>query len=226
MLNVRGVMISTPIHVIDFEGSRQSGIVEYGVATLLNQSITAGYSRICAPVGTISDFDRAQHGISEEQAAAFQSFTSDWPLFSGLREQGPFCAHNVAVESGLLQAVWPYPKTCPNFAEPELFVADWGPWLDTLMLYRRIYPGMDSYRLEELVAVFGLQDRLDTQAQTLCPPKRQRYHCALYDALASALLLARLFDEVELESASLRWLILQSAASESARESLGQQELL
>ncbi len=219
-------MISTPIHIIDFEGSRQSGIVEYGVATLLGQSITATYTRICAPVGTISDQDRAQHGIHEEMARAAAPFDREWSLFSALREQGPFCAHNVAVEAGLIAMVWPYPRKCPNFAEPGVEAASWWPWLDTLRLYRRIYPGLESYGLEVLVHTFGLQSELDQRAQLDCPAHRQRYHCALYDALASALLLARLFSEQELADASLRWLILQSAASESERASMGQQELL
>lgn len=219
-------MITAPIHVIDFEGSRQSGIVEYGVATLVGPSITGTYSRICAPVGTISDRDRAQHGINEEMANTFEPFDREWSLFSNLREQGPFCAHNVAVEAGLIATVWPYPKNCPNFAEPEIEAADWAPWLDTLRLYRRIYPGMASYGLEALVRDFSLQEELDRQAGLFCPAKRKRYHCALYDAMASALLLARLFSEPELEGASLRWLILQSASSESERESMGQQELL
>ncbi|PXA05138.1 3'-5' exonuclease [Coraliomargarita sinensis] len=219
-------MSATPIHVIDFEGSRQSGVVEYGVATLAGRSITATYSRICAPVGTISDLDRAQHGINEELAGTAEAFDREWTLFSGLRKEGPFCAHNVAVEAGLIATVWPYPKKCPNFAEPEAEAADWGPWLDTLRLYRRIYPGMESYGLEFLVKVFDLEEELDRLAQLHCPPHRRRYHCALYDAMASALLLARLFSEPELESASLRWLILQSASSESQRESMGQQELL
>jgi DNA polymerase III epsilon subunit-like protein len=219
-------MTSTPIHVIDFEGSRQSGIVEYGVATLLGRSITATYTRICAPVGTISDLDRAQHGISEELANSTEPFDREWSLFSRLRAEGPFGAHNVAVEAGLIATVWPYPKNCPNFAEPGVEAADWGPWVDTLPLYRRIYPGMESYGLEALVVAFGLQDELDRQAGLFCPPKRRHFHCALYDAMASALLLDRLFSEPELESASLRWLILQSASSASERESMGQQELL
>lgn len=219
-------MIITPIHVIDFEGSRQSGIVEYGVATLVGCSITATYTRICAPVGTISDRDRAQHGINEEMASTSEPFDREWSLFSTLREAGPFCAHNVAVEAGLIATVWPYPKECPNFAEPEIRAADWGPWLDTLRLYRRIYPGMESYGLEALVRDFSLQEELDHQAGLFCPAGRKHYHCALYDAMASALLLARLFSEPELESASLRWLILQSASSDSERELMGQQELL
>jgi len=219
-------MITTPIQVIDFEGSRQSGIVEYGVATLVDRSISATYSRICAPVGTISDLDRAQHGISEEVAKTAEPFDQEWSLFSRLREAGPFGAHNVSVEAGLIATVWPYPRKCPNFAEPGVEAADWGPWLDTLRLYRRIYPGMESYGLQALVVAFDLQEELDRQARLFCPARRQHYHCALYDAMASALLLARLFAEPELESASLRWLILQSAPSDSERESMGQQELL
>ena len=219
-------MFQTPIHVIDFEGSRQSGVVEYGIATVRADRVIAGYSRICAPIGTISDRDREQHGISEELAQGEAPFEVQWPLLSRLRREGPFCAHNVAVESGLLRAVWPYPGQVPNFAEPGLLEADWGPWLDTLQLYRRIYSGLESYKLQALVETFQLQDALEAQAQLLCPPGRGRYHCALYDALASALLLIRLFEEKELESASLRWLITQSASSSSRRESMEQQELL
>ena len=222
-------MFTTPIHVIDFEGSRQSGIVEYGVATVVSARITATYTRICSPVGTISDFDRAQHGIHEAQASTCEAFDQEWALFSGLREVGPFAAHNVAVEAGLIRTVWPHPRRCPNFAESEASeskAADWGPWLDTLPLYRRIYPGLESYGLEALVKVFGLQEQLDGQAESHCPVGRRKYHCALYDAMASALLLSRLFSEPELETASLRWLIMQSASSGTQRDSLSQQELL
>lgn len=217
-------MIYTPIHVIDFEGSRQSGIVEYGIATLVGRSIAETYTRICAPVGTISDLDRAHHGIHEEVANANEPFDCEWALFSKLRENGPFAAHNVAVEAGFIATVWPHPKECTNFAEQDTLVADWGPWLDTLQLYRRIYPGLESYGLEALVQVFNLQEQLDQQAGLLCPPGRQHYHCALYDAMASALLLAHLFSEPELMGASLHWLILQSASSERERQSMGQRE--
>lgn len=219
-------MIKTPIHVIDFEGSRQSGVVEYGIATIAEGRVTASYSRICAPIGTISDRDREQHGISEEVARGEVPFEDEWGLMLGLRETGPFCAHNVSVEAGLIQAVWPCPKRVPNFAESGLLEADWGPWLDTLQLYRRVYEGLESYKLEDLIELFGLQAELDEQAKLLCPPRRQRYHCALYDALASALLLIHLLGEKELESASLRWLITQSASSASKRQSMEQQELL
>lgn len=218
-------MIDTLVHVIDFEGSRQSGVVEYGIVTVSGRRITAAYTRLCAPVGTISDRDRAQHGISEVVACKEPPFHEEWALLSDLRTQGPFCAHHVAVESGLLQSVWPCPGQVPNFAEPGVWAADWGPWLDTLQLYRRIYPGLESYKLGDLVAAFQLQDTLEAEARRLCPPKRQHYHCALYDALASALLWIRLLEEEALAGAMLHWWIQQSASSADRRQSMEQREL-
>ena len=219
-------MFDTPIHVIDFEGSRQSGIVEYGCVTLERGEIVDAQTRICAPVGTITDLDRSQHGISETRAASEAMFEAEWTLFADLRESGPFCAHNAAVEDGFLRAVWPCPRTSPNFSEPGETVASWGPWLDTLYMYRRIYPQLESHKLQGLVAVFELQSELDSRAATLCPVDRRHYHCALYDAVASALLLRRLADEPSLKDASLRWLFLQSTSSDAARAAMGQQELL
>jgi len=219
-------MFDTPIHVIDFEGSRQSGVVEYGYATLEHGEIVDSQTRICAPVGTITDIDRGQHGISEDRASGEALFEAEWPLFAHLRETGPFCAHNASVEDGFLRAVWSCPRTSPDFAEPGQTTATWAPWLDTLHIYRRVYPHLDNHKLQALIVLFDLQSALDAHAATVCPAERRHYHCALYDALASALLLQRLADEPSLADASLRWLFLQSTASAAARDSMGQQELL
>ncbi|MDQ8208804.1 3'-5' exonuclease [Coraliomargarita sp. SDUM461003] len=219
-------MFETPIHVIDFEGSRQSGVVEYGYVTLQQGEIVASQTRICAPIGTITDIDRGQHGISEDRAAGEARFDAEWPLFARLRETGPFCAHNAAVEDGFLRAVWSYPRTSPNFSEPGQSIASWGPWLDTLYIYRSIYPQLEQHKLQVLITLFELQAALDAQAAVICPAERRHYHCALYDALASALLLRRLSEEPTLAEATLRWLFLQSSASDAARENMGQQELL
>ena len=67
--------------MIDFEGSRQSGIVEYGVVTLAGAKIVATYTRLCAAIGTISDRDRQQHGISEQAAAEQACFDTEWDFF-------------------------------------------------------------------------------------------------------------------------------------------------
>ena len=219
-------MFDTLIHVIDFEGSRQSGVVEYGYVTLENGEIVDSHTRICAPAGTITDFDRGQHGISEDRASCEAIFEADWSLFARLRQSGAFCAHNASVEDGFLRAVWPCPRTSPDFAEPGQTTATWAPWLDTLHIYRRVYPQLENHKLQALIEIFDLQATLDVQAVTICPAERRHYHCALYDAIASALLLRRLTEEPTLKDASLRWLFLQSAASSTARDAMGQQEFL
>ena len=218
-------MFDTPIHVIDFEGSRQSGVVEYGYVTLDRGEIVDSRTRICAPAGTITHFDQGQHGISEDRASSEALFEVEWSLFSCIRQSGAFCAHNASFEDGLLRAYWPCPRTSPDFSEPGQTTATWSPWLDTLHIYRRLYPQLESHKLQALIEIFDLQANLDAKAVTICPAGRCHYHCALYDALASALLLLRLTEEPTLKDVSLRWLFLQSVASDAARDAMGQQKL-
>ena len=218
-------MIETPIYVIDFEGSRQSGVVEYGVVVLLRTAIVEAHTRICAPVGTISNQDHMQHGISEEQAGKEALFDADWSLFADWRTKGPFCAHNASVEDGLLCSVWAHPRNSPNFAREGETITTWGPWLDTLYLYRQLYPQLTHFKISDLVAVFELQEELDELAKIYCPQKRRHYHCALYDAFACALLLKRLYSEPGLDRISLHWLFLQSASTSAERDSIGQLDL-
>ncbi|MFP4166830.1 MAG: 3'-5' exonuclease [Opitutales bacterium] len=220
-------MFETPVHVIDFEGSRQSGILEYGVVTLRRGTLEATHTELFAPTGTIADRDRRQHGLSEDGLAGRPTFDGDalWRFFAGLRETGPLCAHNASVEEGLLRSVWPYPRRSPDFSTDGRMVASWGPWLDTLHLYRRLYPDVGEHRLENLIGRFEQGQALQAYAELYCPEGRRQYHCALYDALASALLLRRLFEEPDLEEAGLPWMLRQSAPSEGGREAMQQQRL-
>ena len=212
------MMFADAIQVMDFEGSRQSGVVEFGVVTLRQGRIEGVETRICAATGTISDADRRQHGLGEAAVADHPPFQSYWEYFAGLRERGPFCAHNAAVEDGLLRAVWPYPRRSPDFSGRAGTVLSWGPWLDTLAVYRSLYPDLASHKLEALVERFALGARLDEAAAVYCPPDRDRYHCALYDSLASAFLLLQLWDEPSLSGIGLEWLMAESAASGKARD--------
>ena len=84
---------------------------------------------------------------------------------------------------------------------------------------------LDSYQLNTLIGLFGLEESLNQLAQEYCPKERIRYHCALYDALASALLLQRLFTLEELKGLSLFQLFTLSAGSASVFNERRQQEL-
>ncbi|CAI8310335.1 MAG: DNA polymerase III PolC-type [Opitutia bacterium UBA7350] len=219
-------MLKTPVHVIDFEGSRRSGIVEYGVVTLLEGRITETRTRLCAPTGEMQAREIQQHGIGQALLGNAKPFSEDWDYFAGLRSSGPLCAHNAGYEDALLKDVWSCPRRSLDFARPDsgAEIATWGPWLDTLQLYRHLYPDLARHNLSALIEIFELTKKLQTFALKFCPETRCRFHSALYDALASACLLLHLFQEPALKEVTLTWLLQQSASSDNAREALSQIE--
>ena len=108
-------MVSVPISVIDFEGSPQSGILEYGVVVLMQGELDVCYSRLCAAKGRIGRDEWALHKISSKDINSAMPFADDWELFARLRQMGPLCAHNASVENSFLRGEWPYPRSSPDF---------------------------------------------------------------------------------------------------------------
>lgn len=214
-----------PIFFIDFEGSLASGILEYGVVTLRGGQIVETKTRLCRATGPVRPEDAAVHGLQEDDTAAQAPFTGDWDYFAGLRERGPFAAHYAHIENSLLKSVWPYPRTSPDFARPGEGAAEWGPWIDTGRLYAQFHPQLPSGRLEDLVRACGLQAQLDSLAAAHCPAARRQYHAALYDALAGALLLARLAAESAVADKSVAWLLAMSTLNPEKRDALRQGKL-
>jgi len=214
-----------PVFFIDFEGSIASGVLEYGVVTLVGGRVTGALTRLCAPTGRVRAEDTQIHGLREESLARCEPFSSDWGLFAGLRERGPLAAHYAGAENSLLKATWPYPRSSPDYARPGGRVIDWGPWIDSARIYSQLYPGIESGRLESLVAACGLQAEVDALALVHCPPGRRRYHAALYDALAGALLLGSLSNKPELATLTTMQLIALSTLDPRKRDSIVQREL-
>ena len=88
-----------------------------------------------------------------------------------------------------------------------------------------LLPHLDSGRLEALIAALGLQARLDALALEHCPPDRRRYHAALYDALAGALLLIALAEDPQIGGLTLLQLLSLSTLDPGRRAALQQREL-
>lgn len=215
----------TPIHFIDFEGSATSGILEFGAVTLQGGAIVAAHTRLCRATGRVSVDDTKVHGLSADALKSQAYFASEWERFSGFRAAGPLAAHFAPVENSLLRKVWPYPRESPDFARPGRTATEWGPWIDTGRLYPQLFPQMGSYRLEDLVARHGLQPELEEEARRHCPPERRRYHAALYDALAGALLLLALLRRPELSDVTIPWLLQMSTVDGEKRDELRQGSL-
>lgn len=215
----------TPIHVIDFEGSKASGILEYGVVTLHKGDVSAVHTRICAPSSShIPAAETQVHGLGKEETSGKAPFTSEQELFMSLRESGPLCAHNAAFENHLLKSLWPYPRKSPDFASMATpkGIATWGPWIDTLRLYELVFPMLADHSLGALLKTFNLCEQLDIIASDYCPSGRCHYHCALYDAIGSALLLTHMGRLPGYEDLELSWLIDQS---QPATEEPGQLDM-
>jgi DNA polymerase III epsilon subunit-like protein len=217
--------ISQPVFYVDFEGGSASGILEYGVVKLLGGRIEACRTRLCCAAGRIRPEDAAVHGLDEAALASHRPFAEDWDYFAALREGGPLAAHYAGVENALLKSVWPYPRSSPDFARPGRRVIDWGPWLDSARIYAQLYPRFSSGALQSLVAACGLQAELDALALAHCPPDRRRYHAALYDALAGALLLVSLARDPQLARLTTMQLLALSTLDGEKRDALQQGNL-
>lgn len=212
------------IHVIDFEGNPASGILEYGVVSWRDGSIVATATGRCAATGPVRSEDAALHGLRAADVAGERRFSTRFDDFARLRETGPLAAHFAGAENALIKSVWPYPRTSPDFAREGGTTLEWGPWIDTGRLYPQLYPSVASARLEDLVATFRLQPALDAVASR-CPRGRRHFHAALYDALATTLLLARLAEERTVGERSVAWLLHLSTLDPERRTDLSQGKL-
>ncbi len=218
-------MEKTPLHILDFEGNTRCGIVEYGVVTLVAGRIVDVQTRLCRGDGPIDPVDSRLHGIRNRDLLDHEPVESDWLFFSGLRRTGPLGAHHAPVEDSLIRKVWPYPGPVPDFLNGGEMLNDWGPWIDTRRLYAHLFPDLDSHQLMDLVRLFHLEEELSGLAGEYCPETRRKHHCALHDALASALLLKQVYRLPGYETVDLWWLLFNSAAKRSTREDWLQGEL-
>lgn len=215
----------TPIHVIDFEGTPTSGVVEYGIASIHYSEIVATHTDLCEPTGELSLAESHQHGLFLSDLIATKPFEESLPLFTSIRKTGPLCAHNAAYEDKLITQTWPYTSDCTNYIDPSQTSNNWGPWIDTCQLYRYLFPSQPNHKLINLIHRFNLEENLAELSKKHCPKNRRKHHCALYDALASALLLLHLGTLKELRQAPLQWFILNSCSSIKKKNELNQTQL-
>ena len=215
----------TPIHFIDFEGNRASGILEFGVVTLRGGGVAATRTRLCAAAGRIPAEDTAVHGLDAAAVADAAPFAAEWDYFARLREGGPFAAHFASAENHLIKGAWPYARQSADFSHPGRTTNEWGPWIDTGRLLPQFHPEFPEAKLGRLVAALGLQGELDALAAAHCPEPRRRYHAALYDALAGALLLLALLRRPQFSAATLPWLLQMSTLDPGRRGAMQQGDL-
>lgn len=191
-MDPRRPWIEVPLHVLDFEGSRRTGVVEWGVVTLLGGQLVELRTERCAPLAPLALSETRCHGLVAADLAGHRPFSAYWSEFQNLRQSGVFVSHHAGVEATLLTDTWPHPAAVPAVAEVASSQAAWGPWVDTLTLARQHRPGLKDYSLGALIKSLGVEPQVVETAARLCPPDRAQPHCAGYDALAAACLLLRM----------------------------------
>ncbi|MBO7521510.1 MAG: hypothetical protein J6T16_04650 [Opitutales bacterium] len=187
MINFFKMKNEIPIFAIDFEGSKSIGIVEFGAVGILNGEIFFAKEALCAPEKDIDLKTQKITGIANELAAQNPPFEANYELFAQMRTRGIFAAHNFHTEDSLLRRYFPCPCRVKNFFTNQDTLS-WGPWLDSRILARKLISS-PSEKLSELAAALNLESELNFYAQKICTPARNKWHCALFDALASALII-------------------------------------
>lgn len=210
--------IKIPIYAIDFEGSKNIGIVEYGIAEITGGQISACKTRICAPKSRIGARDAKFFDISNARASANPPFESDLKLFCNMRKSGLFASHNATAEDTLLRDCLPAAPLSQNPLTGKAGAA-WGPYIDTCSLAKKLF-NLNSAKLADVTAALNLQSQLAQKAAEFCPEDRRKWHCALFDAIACALILIKICSFEGFEEVDCNWLLKYSNARAQTQGSL------
>lgn len=174
------LLIQSAITVLDFE---TTGVVpghpnepwQLGLAGIRDGALdTASLGGHWLRVGD-RPFNRhapGRHSQIRDALRAAPTLHDLWPELAPRLTGRLLAAHNAATERTVLAAAFPLHR--------------FGPWIDTLDLARRAWPGLRSHALEDLVAALGL----GVAVSRLCPGLEP--HDARYDAVAAGLLLCHL----------------------------------
>ena len=142
--------------------------VQIAVAHLDGAEVSPGLTSYLLPSRRVTWAARAVHGIGDELLVGAPRLIDLWPQVKASMQGRWIVAHGAATEKRFLR-VFPF--------------HGFGPWVDTLVLTRAVYPQLASHALGEAVHALGLQ----RDPEILTPGFR--WHDAQSDAVASLVLL-------------------------------------
>ena len=129
---------------------------------------------------------RKVHGIRDEDLAGAPGLLALWPEIKRHLVGAVVVAHGKGTEKRFLRAF-------PGHG--------FGPWVDTLLLARAAWPELPDHSLSALCEARGLSPKV----AAMIPGRR--WHDALYDAVASLVLLEDLAATFDLAGRPLDWLL-------------------
>lgn len=158
--------------VIDFEGSKKAGIQQAAVIDFYNFKI-----------------------ISSKEYNLIDGNFRDWlvDITRGIQIDY-WVAHNTHVEKLFITESAPY-RVNTGCQNKDI---TWGPWIDTLKIYRTLYPRIEDYTLKNLAKKFLNLEKINEIADRVCEKNSKSFHHAMYDSLITYELLKRLHAKINL----------------------------
>jgi len=166
----------TRFAAIDFESAgsapgRAEEPVQIAVAHLVGTAITESLCSYVKTENPVTWAARKVHGITDAMIGDAPHFVDLWPRIKSDMEGCWIVAHGAATEKRFLR-VFPFHP--------------FGPWVDTLVLARAVYPRLSSHALGDVIRAVGLDGEPEIRADGF------RWHDARCDAVASLVLLRHL----------------------------------
>ena len=177
---------------IDFESAgaargKTDSPVQVGLASwALETGHTDAFVSYLQTEGPVHWAAKKVHGIGPEQLTNAPSLLLLWPEFKRRLAGVVVVAHGKGTEKRFLRAF-------PGHG--------FGPWVDTLLLARAAWPDLTDHSLGALCETHGLSATI----RELVPGKS--WHDALFDAVASLVLLAHLIENHTLEDLRIESLL-------------------
>lgn len=123
-------------------------IIEIGAVRVdKNGQIVATFTTLVRPTKPVSEFVQKLTGISNEMLTDAPSIYTALPEFAFFAGDAVLVGHNVTFDIAFIQ------QKAKIYSDINFL----NPYIDTLTLARKVYPGLNSYKLQDLIKKFNLK---------------------------------------------------------------------
>jgi DNA polymerase III epsilon subunit-like protein len=173
------------ILILDFEGTVKSGIREAGFVLVKD-----------GEVNHLKEISKCTHNHTIEDLVV-NYFRS-----KKLEQVDVFVSHSASIEHNLLKNIMPYRAQIFETKGKNFY---WDPWIDTVQIYKTLYPSEKKFDLKSLAKRFIDDEIIEDITIKYCIKEKRSFHHSLFDAIICYLLLKRITEIIDLNKLLLRF---------------------